>query len=89
MGHFTGASPFTLIPALIMPFLVLPPPACVVPPAAPPPAVSATGLTTSEAQRRLRETGPNVLVTIARDSLLMQAGRWLVASRRQLLVEAA
>lgn len=83
MGHFTGASPFTLISALTMPFLALPQPACVVPPAVPPPAVCATGLTTSEAQRRLRETGPNVLVNIARDSLLMQAGRWLAASRRQ------
>ncbi|MCI1188626.1 cation-transporting P-type ATPase [Hymenobacter sp. DH14] len=39
-------------------------------PAAAPPPTPAPGLTTAEAQRRLRETGPNVLVTIARDTLL-------------------
>ena len=53
-----------------MPLLAPSPPVCAVPPAAPLLPAAVPGLTTAEAQRRLRETGPNVLVTIARDSLL-------------------
>ncbi|MBD2721039.1 cation-translocating P-type ATPase [Hymenobacter armeniacus] len=52
-----------------MPLLASPPPASVQPPTAPLPK-PVSGLTTAEAQRRLRETGPNVLLTAARDTLL-------------------